>query len=150
MLGNVLFLLGLAITTALFYPLPLLHGRKPYTLAALAILLPLQFPQALAINSNRSPYIATYRIGLLLPRIFAGILTDFDNISFITTLLDLFGASLYSGNPHQETVNVNNIRRRGGGTGVWIGIYTFNAVGLIGCFLGLLDHHQSQCYCANT
>ena len=104
MLRNVLFFLGLAITTALFYPLPLLHGRKPYTLAALAILLPLQFRQALAINSNRSPYIATYRIGLLLPRIFAGIVMGFDNISFVTTLLDLFGASLQSGNPHQETV----------------------------------------------
>ena len=131
-LGNVLFFLGLAITTALFYPLPLLHGRKPYTLAALAILLPLQFPQALAINSNRSPYNATYRIGLLLPRIFAGIVMGFANISFVTTLLDLSGASLQSGNPHQETVNVNDVRTHGGGMDVWLGIYTFSVIGSIG------------------
>ena len=131
-LGNVLFFLGLAITTALFYPLPLLHGRKPYTLAALAILLPLQFPQALAINSQRSPNVATYRIGLLLPRIFAGIVMGFANINFITTLLDLFGASLQSGNPHQETVNVNDVRRHGGGMGVWLGIWTWCAIGSIG------------------
>ena len=131
-LGNVLFFLGLAITTALFYPLPLLHGRKPYTLAALAIVLPLQFPQALAINSQRSPNVATYRIGLLLPRIFAGIVMGFANINFITTLLDLFGASLQSGNPHQETVNVNDVRRHGGGMGVWLGIWTWCAIGSIG------------------
>ena len=131
-LGNMLFFLGLAITTALFYPLPLLHGRKTYTLAALAILLPLQFPQALAINSNRSPYIATYRIGLLLPRIFAGIVMSFATISFVTTLLDLFGASLQSGNPHQEMVNVNVVRRHGGGMDVWLGIYTFSVTGSIG------------------
>lgn len=131
-LGNVLFFAGLAITTALFYPLPLLHGRKPYTLAALAILLPLQFPQALAINAQRSPNVATYRIGLLLPRVFAGIVMGFANINFITTLLDLFGASLQSGNPHQEMVNVNDVRRHGGGMGVWLGIWTWCAIGSIG------------------
>lgn len=131
-LGNVLFFLGLAFTTALFYPLPLLHGRKPYTLAALAVLLPLQFPQALAINSQRSPNVATYRIGLLLPRMFAGIVMGFANINFITTLLDLFGASLQSGNPHQETVNANDVRRHGGGMGVWLGIWTWCAIGSIG------------------
>ena len=131
-LGNVLFFLGLAITTALFYPLPLLHGRKPYTLAALAILLPLQFPQALAINSQRDPNVKTYRIGLLLPRIIAGMVMGFANINFVTTLMDLFGASLQSGNPHQETVNVNDVRRHGGGMGVWLGIWTWCAIGSIG------------------
>ncbi len=131
-LGNVLFFLGLALSTALFYPLPLLHGRKPYTLAALTILLPLQFPQALAVNSPRTPTVATYRIGLLLPRIFAGIVMGFANINLITTLLDLFGASLQSGNPHQEIVNESDVRRHGGGMGVWLGIWTFCAIGSIG------------------
>ena len=131
-LGNVLFFLGLAITTALFYPLPLLHGRKPYTLAALTILLPLQFPQALAVNSPRTPTVATYRIGLLLPRIFAGMVMGFANINLLTTLLDLFGASLQSGNPHQEIINENDVRRHGGGMGVWLGIWTFCAIGSIG------------------
>lgn len=131
-LGNVFFFIGLAITTALFYPLPLLHGRKPYTLAALAILLPLQFPQALVINAHRSPYVATYRVGLLVPRLFAGIVMGFANINFKTTLLDLYGASLQSGNPHQETVNENDVRRHGGGVGVWLSIWTWCAIGSIG------------------
>jgi MFS family permease len=131
-LGNVFFFIGLAITTALFYPLPLLHGRKPYTLAALAILLPLQFPQALAISMNRSPYVATYRVGLLVPRMFAGIVMGFANINFKTTLLDLYGASLQSGNPHQETVNANDVRRHGGGMGVWLSIWTWCSIGSIG------------------
>ena len=131
-LGNVLFFLGLAITTALFYPLPLLHGRKPYTLAALTILLPLQFPQALAMNSPRTPTVATYRIGLLLPRVVAGMVMGFANINLITTLLDLFGASLQSGNPHQEVVNEHDVRRHGGGMGVWLSIWTFCAIGSIG------------------
>ena len=135
-LGNVFFFIGLAITTALFYPLPLLHGRKPYTLAALAILLPLFFPQALAINQDRSPYVATYRVGLLVPRVFAGIAMGFANINFITTLLDLFGSSLQSGNPHQETVNENDVRRHGGGMGLWLGIWTWCAIGSLG--LGFL------------
>lgn len=143
-LGNVFFFLGLAITTALFYPLPLLHGRKPYTLAALAILLPLQFPQALAINSDRTPYVATYRVGLLVPRMFAGLVMGFANINFITTLLDLFGSSLQSGNPHQETVNQNDVRRHGGGMGLWLSIWTWSAIGSIGIgFLigaGIISH----------
>ena len=135
-LGNVFFFIGLAITTALFYPLPLLHGRKPYTLAALAILLPLQFPQALAIDMNRSPYVATYRVGLLVPRIFAGIVMGFANINLFATLLDLYGASLQSGNPHQEVVNENDVRRHGGGMGMWLSIWTWCAIGSIG--LGFL------------
>lgn len=135
-LGNVFFFIGLAITTALFYPLPLLHGRKPYTLAALAILLPLQFPQALAVDANRSPYVATYRVGLLAPRFIAGIVMGFANINFKTTLLDLYGASLQSGNPHQEILNENDVRRHGGGMGVWLSIWTWCAIGSLG--LGFL------------
>ena len=131
-LGNVVFFIGLAIPTALFFPLPLLHGRKPYTLAALALLLPLQFPQAVAVESTRSPYVATYRVGLLLSRAFAGFVMGFANINFQATLLDLFGASLQSSNPHQETVNENDVRRHGGGMGIWLGIWTWCSIGSIG------------------
>ena len=35
-LGNVFFFIGLAIPTFFFWPLPLLHGRKPYTLGAMS------------------------------------------------------------------------------------------------------------------
>lgn len=135
-LGNVVFFIGLAITTALFWPLPLLHGRKPYTLAALAILLPLQFPQAIAVSTQRSPYVATYRVALLLPRAISGLIMGFANINFKSTLLDLFGASLQSVHPHQEVVKINDVRRHGGGMGVWLGIWTWCYIGSLG--LGFL------------
>jgi len=131
-LGNVVFFIGLAITTVLFFPLPLLHGRKPYTLAALAILLPLQFPQALAVNRQRNPSLATYRVGLLLSRSIAGLVVGFANINFLSTLLDLFGASLQSSNPHEEEVDINDVRRHGGGMGMWLGIWTWCFIGSIG------------------
>lgn len=131
-LGNVVFFIGLAITTFLAWPLPLLHGRKPYTLAAFALILPLQFPQALAVGKVRSPNVATYRVALLLPRGVAGVIMGFANINFKTTLLDLFGASLQSSNPHQEVVSIHDVRRHGGGMGVWLGIWTWCSIGSIG------------------
>lgn len=131
-LGNVVFFIGMAITTALFWPLPLLHGRKSYTIAALALLLPLQFPQALAVNQQRSPDIVTHRVGLLLSRSLSGLVMGFANINFKTTLLDLFGASLQSAHPHQETVSNNDVRRHGGGMGVWLGIWVWCSIGSIG------------------
>ena len=131
-LGNVFLYIGLAIPTVLFWPLPLLHGRKPYTLIALALLLPLQFPQAVVLNAPRSPSVASYRVGLLLSRALSGAAMGFANINFKTTLLDLFGASLQSSNPHQEVVNENDVRRHGGGMGVWLGIWTWCFIGSIG------------------
>ncbi|KAL9589613.1 MAG: hypothetical protein Q9203_001591 [Teloschistes exilis] len=131
-LGNVVLFIGLAITTAIFWPLPLLYGRKPFTLAALAILMPLQFPQAVTVSGYRTPYTPTYRVGLLLSRAVAGLVMGFANINFIATLLDLFGASLQSVNPHQEVVNVNDVRRHGGGMGIWLGIWTWCFIGSIG------------------
>ena len=131
-LGNVVFFIGLAIPTLVFWPLPLLHGRKPYTLGALALLLALQFPQAIAVGTTRSPYVATYRAILLLSRALAGFVMGFANINFKTTLLDLFGASLMSGNPHGEMVILFDVRRHGGGMGLWLGIWTWCSIGSIG------------------
>ena len=131
-LGNVVFFMGLAITTIWFWPLPLLHGRKPYTLGSLIFLMLLQFPQALVVASPRTPYVATYRVGILVPRALAGLVAGFAYINFMTTLLDLFGSSLQSGNPHQEIVNENDVRRHGGGMGVWLGIWTWSSIGSIG------------------
>lgn len=131
-LGNVVLFSGLAITTALFWPLPLLHGRKPYLLAAFALLLPLQFPQALAVGSQQKEHIAIYRVGLLVSRAISGLVMGFASLNFKNILLDLFGASLQSANPHQETVNKNDVRRHGGGMGVWLGIWTWCSIGSIG------------------
>lgn len=131
-LGNVVLFIGLAVSTSVFWPLPLLYGRKPFTLAALAILVPLQFPQAVAVSGFRTPYTPTYRVALLLSRAIAGLVMGFANINFIATLLDLFGASLQSVNPHQEVVNVNDVRRHGGGMGIWLGFWTWCFIGSIG------------------
>ena len=75
---------------------------------------------------------ATYRVGLLVPRAFAGLVMGFANINFKTTLLDLFGSSLQSGNPHQEIIKAYDVRRHGGGMGVWLGIWGWCSLGSIG------------------
>lgn len=122
---------SMAITTFLFWPLPLLHGRKAYTVAAFAIMLPLQYPQALAVQSFHDPNSTIARVGLLLPRVLTGLAMGFANFNFFPTLLDLFGASLMSDNPHQEHVQVDDIRRQGGGIGLWLGIWTWCYIGSI-------------------
>jgi hypothetical protein len=60
-LGNAFFYLGLAISTFFFWPLPLLHGRKPYILSSLVLAMPLLFPQAISVSEMRSPYVSTWR-----------------------------------------------------------------------------------------
>lgn len=128
--------IGLAIPTLCFWTLPLLHGRKPYVLSALSILLPLQLPQAIVVGTSRSPYVATYRIALLLARAASGIALGFANVNFRATLLDLFGSSLQSSKPHQEIVVPTDYRRHGGGMGVWLGIWSWCYMGSLG--LGFL------------
>ena len=117
------------MSTLISWPLPLLHGRKPYILASLALALPLQFPQAVVIGSKRSPTKAGFRTGLLVARAFSGLVLGFANVNFITVLLDLFGASLQSKNPHQEFVVVSDVRRHGGGMGLWLGIWSWCSIG---------------------
>lgn len=123
--------LGIAVTTMLFWPLPLLHGRKPYTVAAFAIMLPLQYPQALTVQSFHDPDSSIARIGLLLPRALTGLAMGFANINFLPTLLDLFGASLMSDNPHQEHVQPDDVRRQGGGIGLWLSIWSWCYIGSV-------------------
>ncbi|TKX24345.1 hypothetical protein C1H76_3450 [Elsinoe australis] len=118
-LGNVFFYLGLGISTLIAWPLPLLHGRKPYILVALALTLPLQFPQAISVSQFRNP---GRRYGLIL---------GFANVNYLATLLDLYGASLQSNHPHQEIVDFDDIRRQGGGLGRWLGLWSW-------CFVGSL------------
>ncbi|WPH04835.1 Hypothetical protein R9X50_00773200 [Acrodontium crateriforme] len=131
-LGNVLLFVGLGLTTMIFWPLPLLHGRKPYTLMAFALMLPLQFPQALAVSAFRDPNNPLYRCGLLIPRILTGLAMGFANINQLPTLFDLFGVSLMSAVPHQEIVTYDDVRRQGGGVGMWLGIWSW-------CFIGSLS-----------
>ncbi|RAR12273.1 fatty-acid amide hydrolase protein [Stemphylium lycopersici] len=127
-IGNAVLYAGLAVSTFFVWTLPLLHGRKPYILAALAIALPLQFPQAIVISGYRGKS-ARYRVGLLLSRAISGVILGFANVNYITVLLDLFGASLQSKNPHQELVVANDVRRHGGGMGMWLGIWSWCWIG---------------------
>lgn len=58
-----------------------------------------------------------------------GLTLGFASMNFNAILTDLFGSSLMSGNPHQEVVDKEDLRRHGGGMGVWLGIWTW-------CFTG--------------
>jgi hypothetical protein len=127
-IGNAVLYFGLAISTFFAWTLPLLHGRKPYILAALAITMPLQFPQAIMVTGYRGKD-PKFRVGLLLSRAVSGLVLGFANVNYITVLLDLFGASLQSKNPHQEFVVVNDVRRHGGGMGMWLGIWSWCWIG---------------------
>ena len=139
-LGNVFLYLGLVIPTLLLWPLPLLHGRKPYTIGALCIALCLQVPQGVAVSAFRSPYVRTYRVVLLLSRAASGFALGFANINLQSTLLDLFGASLQSDNPRRDRLDENDARRHGGGMGIWLGIWSWCTVGSIslGFLIGAL------------
>ncbi|RMZ67347.1 polyamine transport [Pyrenophora seminiperda CCB06] len=127
-IGNAVLYAGLAISTFFAWTLPLLHGRKPYILTALAIALPLQFPQAIMVSDHHSSD-ARYRVGLMISRAASGLVLGFANVNYITILLDLFGASLQSKNPHQEFIVVNDVRRHGGGMGMWLGIWCWCWIG---------------------
>lgn len=144
--GNTGCFLGLAIPTFFFWPLPLLHGRKPYILASLVLAMPLLFPQALSVNSQRLTDTLSWRSMLLAARTLMGGSLGFASMNFHSILTDLFGASLMSVNPHQEVVDHYDARRHGGGMGVWLGIWTWCWIGslavgfLIGA--GIIDRHH--------
>ncbi|KAK2065282.1 MFS general substrate transporter [Colletotrichum caudatum] len=118
--GNVGCFLGMAIPTFFCWPLPLVHGRKPYITSGLVLSMPLLFPQALA------------RMVLLVSRGFMGVCLGFASMNFHSILTDLFGASLMSSNPHQEVVDDFDVRRHGGGMGVWLGICTWCYIASLG------------------
>ncbi|KAK5658528.1 hypothetical protein OQA88_1920 [Cercophora sp. LCS_1] len=61
-----------------------------------------------------------------------GLTLGFASINFHSILMDLFGASLMSGNPHQEVVDEYDVRRHGGGMGVWLGVWTWCFIGSLG------------------
>lgn len=102
----------------------MLHGRKPYVLGALSLLLPLQLPQAIAVWSLREPNVATYRVWLLLARAVSGIVLGFANTNFQSTLLDLFGTSLQSSRSYIDMAWEHDTSRTDDGVGMWLTIWT--------------------------
>ncbi|ODA80605.1 hypothetical protein RJ55_03564 [Drechmeria coniospora] len=104
--GNTGCFLGLALPTFFLWPLPLLHGRKPYIMSSLVLAMPLLFPQALAVNSQRLTDTVSWRIMLLASRAAMGFSLGF--------------------------ANQDDARRHGGGMGVWLGIWTWCWIGSLG------------------
>lgn len=131
-LGNAAMYLGMAVPTLFCWPLPLLHGRRQYILMGLVLAIPLLFPQAITVSTHRSSKTNAWKWALLLPRGFMGISLGFAHMNFHSTLTDLFGASLMSSNPHQEIVDDDDVRRHGGGLGVWLRIWTWCFIGSLG------------------
>ena len=128
-MGNVGCFAGLAIPTFFFWPLPLLHGRKPYIMGGLSVAMPLLFPQAVAVHTQRLTSIAAWRAAVMVPRAVMGVALGFASMNFHAILLDIFGASLMSSCPHEEAVDSYDVRRHGGGMGVWLGIWTWCWIG---------------------
>ncbi|KAH6891352.1 hypothetical protein B0T10DRAFT_310067 [Thelonectria olida] len=143
--GNTGCFLGLALPTFFLWPLPLLHGRKPYIMGSLTLAMPLMFPQAIAVNAPRLTHTASWRAMLIASRTLMGGSLGFASMNFHSILTDLFGSSLMSECPHQEVVDQFDARRHGGGMGVWLGIWTWCWVGSLGIgFLigaGIIDKH---------
>lgn len=107
--------------------------------------MPLLFPQAIAVSSQRLTNTASWRALLLASRTLMGGSLGFASMNFHSVLTDLFGASLMSKHPHQEVVDQFDARRHGGGMGVWLGIWTWSWIGSLGLgFLigaAIIDRH---------
>jgi MFS family permease len=67
--------------------------------------------------------------GLLVSRLFTGLVLGFANVNFIGILFDLFGASLQSKHPHQEFLDPTDVRKHGGGMGMWLGMWSWCLIG---------------------
>lgn len=130
--GNTGCFLGLALPTFFCWPLPLLHGRKPYILGSLIVAMSLLFPQAVSVSTQRLENTGPWRAMLLVSRTLMGAALGFASMNFHSILTDLFGASLMSTNPHQEVADICDARRHGGGMGVWLGIWTWCWLGSLG------------------
>lgn len=130
-LGNVLLYSALAISTLLFWPLPLLHGRKTYTVLGLVTAFGLQIPQGLAVEDYRMPADVVWRVLLMLSRCLSGFALGFVNLNLHATLLDLFGSSLQSQHPYGEVPDPYDVRRHGGGIGLWLAIWSWCSIGSI-------------------
>lgn len=130
-LGNVVMYAGLALTSLACWPLPLLHGRKPYSIFALLITLVLQVPQGLAVAGFRDPSTMTYKCLLLISRAGSGLALGLSYINLRAVLLDCFGASLRSQLADSEDVDPLDVRQHGGGMGMWLGFVSWCTIGPI-------------------
>ncbi|TGZ77639.1 hypothetical protein EX30DRAFT_351623 [Ascodesmis nigricans] len=97
-LGNVAFFLTMALSIFVFWPLPLLHGRKPYIMVSLALMIPLQLPQGLPLPPYTAPpedvvrSMTPYAVCFMFFRALSGLVFGFAFVNTFNTVLDLFGA----------------------------------------------------------
>lgn len=161
-MGNVLFILGVAIPSLIFWPLSLLHGRKPYVLLSIALTIPLQLPQALSLpphtipNQERS--MAPFIVCILFFRAVSGFIFGFASMNVLATLIDLFGPDtgaccrggvvFNSSTPveGQDKFHLVPGGEAGARIGIWLGIWAwmFFAFGGVGYLVGQLIISQSS------
>lgn len=68
---------------------------------------------------------------LLLSRGISGFAFGFAQINNLSTLLDVFGASLQRSISHEELTDPYDVRRHGGGMGVWLALWSWCTIGSI-------------------
>ncbi|MBE3043160.1 hypothetical protein IMZ48_11430 [Candidatus Bathyarchaeota archaeon] len=135
-LGNVWCFLGMALSTFFFWPLPLLHGRKPYILGWLTMALVLLVPQAIAVGAGRRRDVGEWRMAALVSRGVMGVCLAFASINFYSILMDLFGASIASSHREQSAED-GELRRREDEIGIWLGVYTWSWLASVSLGFGI-------------
>lgn len=155
-LGNVSFLIGVALPVLVLWPLPLLHGKKPYLLLSIALVVPLQLPQALSlpphttVEQHLGDSMLPYVICMMVFRGVSGIVLGFAAMIAFATIMDLFGpdtgACCRGGivfNNRAPVEGANQYHMVSGGEagsriGVWLGIWSWLFVSFPGAgfFIG--------------
>lgn len=154
LLGNVLFLLALALVVFIFWPLPLLHGRKPYIMISLLLMIPLQIPQGLTLPpytiAKQNESMVSYVLCFYFFRAISGGVLGFTVINCLSTVLDLFsvdtGACCRGGVVlNGRAIKKQNWNLLGGGIrgsrpGMWIAMFVWSTTVFygIGFFVGQL------------
>lgn len=161
-MGNVLFILGVSIPSLLFWPLALLHGRKPYVLLSIALTIPLQLPQALSLPPHTIPSqersMAPFVVCILVFRAISGFVLGFASMNVLATLIDLFGPDtgaccrggvIFSSSTPVEGQDQFHLvpgGEAGARIGIWLGIWAwvFFAFGGVGYLIGQLIISRSS------
>lgn len=161
-MGNVLLILGAAIPSLLFWPLSLLHGRKPYVLLSIALTIPLQLPQALSLPPHTIPSrersMVPFIVCILFFRAVSGFVLGFASMNVLATLIDLFGPDtgaccrggvVFNSNTPVEGQDKFHLvpgGEAGARVGIWLGIWAwvFFAFGGVGYLVGQLIISRSS------
>lgn len=135
-LGNTWCFLGMALSTFLFWPLPSLHGRKPYILGGLATALVLLMIQSTMMAAESPHGIGGQREVFSIAWGVIGACFGVAGMNFYSTLLDLFGTSITTSHqPH--AAKDDDTRRTRNGVGVWQGLYSWSWISSLSLGFGI-------------